>query len=233
MTNMPCARAFFTTAFIGPASSTTRRAADLHQWSSHISQMMTAVRLGSQTAFFSTNASETLATFPSPVRERRVNSSGADAAPELEAGSSSEEIVSAIRSNAERTGFMDSTFKPPAKDGKEKSGALAKSQSGILNPRAEGSPWLPFASKQSTAARRRPVATTSSHQQGQCSESEHRPGTRLGDRANRDRVDRNDATDVSEPQRSRSSIIRSEHKRMLLPTHRKPVSCGRGSLVIR
>src|SRR5437660_1715611 len=73
MMNTPLARAALTVSFSGPAISATRRAADLHQWSSHISQMMSAVFFGSQPAFFSTELE------PSPlplVRERRFKCNG-------------------------------------------------------------------------------------------------------------------------------------------------------------
>src|SRR5262245_47311453 len=54
MMKTPRDRAVLITSFIGPASSPTRRAADLHQWSSHMSQMMMAVFLGSQADFLAT-----------------------------------------------------------------------------------------------------------------------------------------------------------------------------------
>src|ERR1051325_6490692 len=77
MTNAPRARACLTTSFIGPASSPTRRAADLHQWSSHMSQMMKAVLRGSQFACLFETTKEF---WPSPfTRERRFKVNGVSA----------------------------------------------------------------------------------------------------------------------------------------------------------
>src|SRR5262245_64667455 len=77
MMNAPRARACFTTSFKGPAISVTRRAADLHQWSSHMSQRNSAVFFGSHVTAFSL-------TWTSPpvadVRERIFSFNGASAA---------------------------------------------------------------------------------------------------------------------------------------------------------
>ncbi len=47
MTKIPRLRASLTISFMGTANSVTRWAADLHQWLSHMSQMMIAVFEGS------------------------------------------------------------------------------------------------------------------------------------------------------------------------------------------
>src|SRR4051794_17763922 len=79
MMNTPRARATFTTSFRGPAISPTRRAADLHQWSSHMSQMMSAV-------FFGSHATLRSATLPSAfARERRLRYNAPSAANAFEA----------------------------------------------------------------------------------------------------------------------------------------------------
>src|SRR5262245_20568560 len=73
MMRVPRSRAFLRVSFIGPAISATRRAADLHQWSSHMSQTMIAVFRGSHEARIS--ATEI---FPwSLLRDRRLSWKGA------------------------------------------------------------------------------------------------------------------------------------------------------------
>src|SRR5690349_9615061 len=69
MMKRPCARAFFTTSFNGPAISATRRAADLHQWSSHMSHTTSAVFFGSHVALFSTTV-KVFDSFGEGTRER-------------------------------------------------------------------------------------------------------------------------------------------------------------------
>ncbi len=66
----PFSRAAFTILFMGPANSPTRLAADSHQWSSHMSQMIKAVFPNSHSILAST-------TFwgASFDRDRRVRSS--------------------------------------------------------------------------------------------------------------------------------------------------------------
>src|SRR5262245_35509168 len=71
MISMPLARACFTVSFNGPAISPTRRAADLHQWSSHMSQITSAVLFGSHSTFFSTTVKRLLSVFEG-ICERNV-----------------------------------------------------------------------------------------------------------------------------------------------------------------
>src|ERR1700759_4686544 len=73
MMRAPRSRAFRRVSFIGPAISATRRAADLHQWSSHMSQTMIAVFRGSHEAW--TSATE-IFSWPL-VRDRRWTLKGA------------------------------------------------------------------------------------------------------------------------------------------------------------
>src|SRR5436190_18242544 len=84
--NTPRARACFNMSLNGPAISPTRRAADLHQWSSHMSQTIKAVFFASHEVFFSSGAVE-----PS-FRERRVRFSDESAAREVMAKQSRAEV---------------------------------------------------------------------------------------------------------------------------------------------
>src|SRR5206468_1030333 len=101
MMKTPRERAARTTSLSGPAISLTRRAADLHQWSSHMSQMMRTVFFDSQATLRSATVKPSL---PAVLtRVRRFSCRAPSAALVVEANGE-------VPSNAPRTTVVGQVF---------------------------------------------------------------------------------------------------------------------------